>query len=113
MDSSYPPRKSLRGPGGLLVVLDAREIFPDDPGNGTPILVKGPFGRGCSTFWAAQGEAELLDDKEGAIQLTQEQQEWLNSLDVALTEWLELYTKAIKRDGREAVLAAAAGRIHP
>jgi hypothetical protein len=36
MDNST---KTMRGPGGIRVELDRKEWYPDDPGNGTPIMV--------------------------------------------------------------------------
>lgn len=94
-------KESLRGPGNLLLVLDASEIYPDDPGAGTPALVILPFGRGTATYWCAAAEGEV----DGHL-LTERQNRWLESVENAVDQWLDIRTTAIKRDGRAAVLAA-------
>lgn len=101
MMSGLKRRETLRGPGGLLIVLDAAEIFPDDPGNGTPAMVLAPFGRGTATFWCANETGEV----DGDHVMTEAQCRWLNEMEDAVTTWVELRSNAIKRDGREAVLA--------
>ncbi len=45
------------GPAGLFVRFDASEIFPDDPGQGTPVLVF--LGKESSTFCCALNEGEV------------------------------------------------------
>src|SRR3990167_6895428 len=97
--------ETLRGPGGLMIVLDASQIFPDDPGNGTPALVVRPFGKGTSTFWCANDTGEI-DGEE----MTGAQKVWLDSCEEAVNQWVDLRSAAIRRDGREAVLAVLGGR---
>lgn len=41
------------------VVLDPAEVFPEDPGQGTPAMVYGP-GNASGTFNCAMGEGELV-----------------------------------------------------
>lgn len=41
------------------VVLDPAEVFPEDPGQGTPAMVYGP-GNASGTFFCAMGEGELV-----------------------------------------------------
>ena len=94
-------QETMRGPGGLLVKLDASEVYPDDPGNGTPAMVHLPFGRGQATYWCACGEGDI----EGT-ELTQEQFEWLESLENAITQWLDSITAAMQQGNRQDVLAA-------
>lgn len=74
----------------LRVVLDKREVFPDDPGNGTPAMVyyENQHGRFSATYWCACGEGELLDDRGRTHQLTQAQLDWLDSLEPELTHFL-------------------------
>lgn len=33
-------KKTLTGPRGIKLILDSGEIYPDDPGNGTPAMVE-------------------------------------------------------------------------
>lgn len=60
-------RKTLTGPQGWSVTLDAAEIFPDDPGNGTPVMVYAPFHRGSGTFGRATDTGEVDDARTGGI----------------------------------------------
>ena len=93
-------KETLRGPGGLLIKLDASEIFPDDPGNGTPAMVCKPFGGATSTFWCACDTGEI-DGEE----MTNAQKTWLDAQEHAVNQWVEIRSEAIRRDGRETVLA--------
>ena len=105
--SGFKKHETLRGPGGLVIRLDATEIFPDDPGNGTPALVVAPFGRGTSTFWCALDTGEM-DGPNGLWNLNEAQMKWLNTCEEAVNQWVELRSAAIKRDGRDAALAVLA-----
>ena len=96
-------KETMRGPGGLLVKLDAGEIYPADPGNGTPVMVHLPFGHGSATYWCACGEGDI----EG-MALTQQQFDWLQSLDNAITQWLNTITRTMESTGRKETLAALA-----
>ena len=58
-----PKKLSLKGPGGIIVTLDSTQIFPADPGNGTPAMVFLPF-KGHATFWCAQVEGEVTGRRE-------------------------------------------------
>jgi hypothetical protein len=77
--------KTLRGPDGIRLVLDRKEIVPDDPGDGTPALVW--VDNYSSTLAAAQGEGELLGSRD-AKQLTDEQLAWLDEVSDAADDWL-------------------------
>ena len=49
--------KTLTGPHGVALVLDSEQVFPDDPGNGTPAIV---YYKQCTaTYWCALGEGEV------------------------------------------------------
>lgn len=77
----------------LIVYLDRSQIFPDDPGNGTPALVMFESGKMrksfCSTYWAAIGEGELLGSRGEIKRLTSGQIEWLESLNDIVEEFLK------------------------
>lgn len=72
-------KKTLRGPGGLLLDLDPAEVFPDDPGAGCPALVRLPFGRKGSASYTLASDLGVVNDGAEEIELTPAQQEWLNS----------------------------------
>lgn len=70
-------KKILNGPSGVKIVLDSNQIFPDDPGQGTPALVvKGEF---TSTYNCASSEGEL---DCGAYRLTDAELDWLQSEEI-------------------------------
>jgi len=61
----------------MQLVLDTEEVFPDDPGMGTPALV---HWRGATaTYWCAMGTGELDSYRDGIIQITDAQMDWLCS----------------------------------
>jgi hypothetical protein len=70
-------KKALRGPHGVVLELDSKEIDVDDPGNGTPALVL--FKGGVSTLNCAEGEGYVDGGRNGDIKLPQECLDWLSS----------------------------------
>jgi hypothetical protein len=81
--------RTIAGPGDLTLVLDSREIYPDDPGQGTPAMVH------CqgydATYWCALDTGEL---DCGAFQLTGTQQMWLQGQEDTVAEFMEENTPA-------------------
>ncbi len=79
---------------GLRVVLDRQRVVPDDPGADTPAMVyyKCRQFEASSTYWCAMGESALEitsgKNKYGQFELSQNQCDWLASLDPELTEFL-------------------------
>ncbi len=79
---------------GLRVVLDRKRVVPNDPGADTPAMVylKRWGMEASSTYWCAIGEGELEitrgKNKYAMQKLTENQVEWLDSLDPELTEFL-------------------------
>lgn len=73
------------------LVMDPTEIFPDDPGNGTPLMVYGP--RGASgTFDCALNTGELsCGDRD--LDLPQGVLDWLASdaVDAAIADFWEAH----------------------
>lgn len=65
----------LNGPDGLQLILDPSQIFPDDPGNGTPALVT--RGKAVSTYWCALGEGCLDGGRDGEVPLSDADLAWL------------------------------------
>lgn len=64
-------------PSGTKLVLDSSEIYPDDPGNGTPALVE--FRRGCATYNYATSVGHVYTERNGDIDLPQDALDWLDS----------------------------------
>ena len=83
----------IKGPGGLVLELDARQIFPNDPGLGTPALLSL---EGCTaTFWCALNECEVE-----FISLTAAQQTWLDSLEDAVNSWHMAWTNRVRAENK-------------
>lgn len=78
-------KKTLNGPGGIVLELDRSEWFPDDPGRGTPALVcyKGQ----TASLSCAIGEEEVWSDFR--IPLSKKQVEWLEKQEVNAWKWIQ------------------------
>ncbi len=78
-------RRSIRGPLGAVLHLDPDEIFPDDPGNGTPALVE--WRDQWGTYWCVSETGDIDGDTVPDSILR-----WLNS-DKISNEVESLYAK--------------------
>lgn len=79
----------IKGPGALCIELDSGQIFLDDPGQGTPLLVT--LGGLTSSFNCVSGEGEV----DGKL-LNQEQKEWLESKADYCDEWLTHWVRYLR-----------------
>jgi hypothetical protein len=68
--------------GRILVELDRDEVYPDDPGQGTPALVT--IGKSTGTYWCVNDTGELMDGPS----LTDDEKQWLASLQDQVEEFL-------------------------
>lgn len=68
------------GPGGLSVRFDSTEIFPEDPGQGTPVLVF--LGNESATFCCALNEGEV-----DGIRLSPAQTAFLETLETLVWDF--------------------------
>ncbi len=50
-------KKTLVGPNGLRLVLDTDEVYPDNPGDGTPAMLY--LGKNSGTYWCALDTGEV------------------------------------------------------
>lgn len=76
---------TFRGPG-IKVECDEGEIFPSDPGQGTPVLVV--LGNGETATWnCALSEGETVD----GTKFTEEQFTWLNTIVKQVDAWCLQY----------------------
>lgn len=79
-------RKVICGPGGIVLELDKREWFPDDPGNGTPVLVR--YRGGTASLSCAINEEEVCDESTGAfLRLNKTQVKWLMNKEKEAWDW--------------------------
>lgn len=76
----------LRGPEGIKVILDASEIFPNNPGLGTPAMVHLSTGD-TATFNCVDSELEV-----DGIRLTSAQENWIRSIGDEIDNWLTYWT---------------------
>ena len=84
--------QTLSGPNGLRLVLDSAQIFPDDPGQGTPAMVY--HGNASATYWCACGEGELLGPNCEGVPLSYQQNAWLEQQEDMVNEFIEKHDPA-------------------
>ena len=76
-------KSTLSGPGGIKLELDSNEIYPNDPGQGTPALVVMPNGNTAS-YNCAVSEGETMDgDKLSPAQIA-----WLEKMESTVEQFL-------------------------
>lgn len=80
-------KRVLTGPRGVKIVLDKDDVFPDDPGNGTPVIVK--YKGGIATHGCAVGEGCVMKPNGWGIMLPDDVLDWLSSDEVAdFIDWV-------------------------
>ena len=79
------PNQVLKGVG-IEIVLDAGEICLDDPGQGTPIVVRTAGGKHSGTYHSVLDTGEADD-----IKLTKLQMEWLDGKFDYVADWEEYH----------------------
>lgn len=75
--------KTIHGPRGIRIELDLDQVFPDNPGEGTPAMVH--LGSDSGTYWCAIETGEL--SSKGSY-LDDDQCSWLNSKQTDVEEFL-------------------------
>ncbi|MEI8319484.1 MAG: hypothetical protein WCH79_16200 [Planctomycetia bacterium] len=100
--------QTLDGPGGIRLVLDGSQCFPEDPGAGCPAIVEleGVDEEGddldvSATYCCANNEGEI----EGH-ELSQRQKDWLESIQEEVSDWLSHHNGTARE--REAAAKARA-----
>ena len=84
-------KKTLHGPAGLRVLLDSAEIFPDDPGQGTPAMVQ--LFDYSATYGCAADTGELSSDRHGGYrELTSAQLNWLQAQEDEVNTFIEQHS---------------------
>jgi len=69
------------------IELDASEIYPDDPGNGTPAMVYGPTGA-SGTYECVLDNGEM-DSHSGAVEVPPSVQRWLDDMFDHVSDFLD------------------------
>lgn len=89
-------KQTLHGPNGFHIVLDSDEIFPDDPGNGTPAMVYANAGKWNSTYWCAEdtGEMTVSGSVFDTVDIPQRALDWLRSEKImdAVNDFIEKHS---------------------
>jgi len=70
-------KRIYRGPKGVTVILDPKEIVPNDPGQGTPAMVNY---RGMSATYTCAVNAGEVEYQGRTVELPQDVIEWLDEL---------------------------------
>lgn len=78
--------KTLHGPNGAKIVLDLNEVYPEDPGNGTPAMFY--YGGGSATYWCALGEGEVDAGRKGMIEIPGAVYRWMEAQEDAVNTFL-------------------------
>lgn len=78
-------KKTLHGPDGLRVDLDRSQVFADDPGMGSPAIVR--WGEAHGTFHFALECAKLIGDTDD-VDLSPAQLAWLQKIEGEVYEFL-------------------------
>lgn len=75
--------------GAYKLVLDSEQIFPDDPGQGTPAMVYGPKDKLTATYWCAADTGEL---DCGSAEIPDNVMKWLHSMDAKVDAFMAEHT---------------------
>jgi hypothetical protein len=70
------------------VVLDSDEVFPDDPGQGTPAMVNGPRAL-SATYHCALSETVLVDDGGRDVPIPAAVQRWLEDVEDEVSAFID------------------------
>ncbi len=81
-----PCEHTLAAARGLRVIVDAAEIYPDDPGQGQPVRVETTDGRYSASWDCAMGTGELSGTSD-YVTLTAAQNLWLDSIEPLVETW--------------------------
>lgn len=79
---------TFHGPDGWTLVADRREVFPEDPGQGTPLMVYGPKATSSGTLGRVLDTTET-DTTSGQLQpVPGRVMAWLENTEEQATEWV-------------------------
>lgn len=81
--------RKYEGPHGWTLIADRREVYPDDPGNGTPLMVYGPRMCGSGTLGRVLDTGEVDDPNGAVIVVPQSVMDWLNDGEETAQAWLD------------------------
>lgn len=87
-------KRKLRGPFGLTIELNQGEVFPLDPGQGTPAMVyrnKGLCDECSGTYWCVTDTGEFISTSgDGEAILTPAELQWLEAKRTEVDDFLKI-----------------------
>lgn len=91
-------KQTLRGPDGLIIELDAEQVFPEDPGQGTPVLVIQRNGRReySATFNCVSDQGVLENTRGEFLVLSKPKLEWIETMSTFVDRWLTHWVREAK-----------------
>jgi len=92
--------------GDWRIELDASEIVPDNPGEGTPAMVYGPEST-SGTYWCVHGTGEI----DGWLQLPKDVYDWVAAQLDVINDWLEFHHARLEAAAACDAKTVAANRI--
>lgn len=80
--------RKWHGPQGWQLVADRQQVFPEDPGQGTPLMVNSPLGTASGTLHRVL-DTEEVDTEQGALRpVPPDVLAWLSELVEAAETWV-------------------------
>lgn len=80
--------RTWHGPDGWTVVADRHQVFPDDPGQGTPLMVLSPLGSASGTLARVLDTAETDTNQGNLLPVPGRVMAWLNQIEDEANEWV-------------------------
>lgn len=80
--------RKWHGPDGWQLVADRRQVFPDDPGQGTPLMVFSPLGSASGTLARVLDTAETDTNQGHLLPVPGRVMAWLESLAEDAETWV-------------------------
>lgn len=80
--------QTFHGPDGWTLVADRRQVFPDDSGQGTPLMVYGPGARASGTLARVLDTAETDTNKGQLLPVPGRVMAWLEKTEEQANEWV-------------------------
>lgn len=79
---------TFHGPDGWTLVADRLEVFQDDPGQGTPLMVFGPDATSSGTLGRVLGTAETDTTSGRLLPVPGRVMAWLEYIEEKATAWV-------------------------
>ena len=88
MDKQQERTKVYHGPDGWTILADRREVFPQDPGQGTPLMVYGPKHKSSGTLTRVLDTGEADTARGRLEQVPPQVMAWLEDQADGAANWV-------------------------